>query len=483
MTFALAPGCDVRALPLTPTEGFVLSRIDGNNGATELSLATGLPESTVREALARLAELGAVRRSDAPPQGSSDAPRSPSGAPISQAVAAGVAVAQPPAFRPPAVSYDEALLEEEVDIGSDQKREILDLYFSLETLTLYELLGVAADAPKKSIKQAYFEKVVTLHPDRFFGKQVGQFKSKIERVFSALTKAHDTLTKNQTRAEYDAYLSSRSATVALRSSRAPTPASRPHQASAESIPPAAPIPNLGGFAPGEPSTRVGSEEAAEEARRHMARKLRTSLPPVAPAHSDAPPALNAREALDAQLRARYEARLKDPGAVERHLSQAAQAEAAQKWPTAVSALKSALELRPGDPKIQSEIERVETLADRAYAPRFIEQARYEERDGQFERASRSYERAARGKSSPDLYVQASLCQLRATGGRRAVELARKAVALAPTALLPRLTLAKAYFAEGMTASALAEAARALEIDPKNEEAKRLQNDFKKSTAG
>ncbi len=91
-----------------------------------------------------------------------------------------------------------------------------------------------------------------------------------------------------------------------------------------------------------------------------------------------------------------------------------------------------------------------------------------------------YERAARGKNSGELYALAALCQLRADGGgRRAVELARRAVALGPTHVPSRTALARAYFHEGMTASALAELARALEVEPKNEEAKRLQGEFKK----
>jgi len=236
-----------------------------------------------------------------------------------------------------------------------------------------------------------------------------------------------------------------------------------------------------------PSVFPGATAGAgkdDTARRQMARKLKAGAsqpPPSAEPQAEENPE-DARRALDASLRARYEARLKDPAAGNRFLAMAAEAERAQSWASAVNALKAALDLAPEDPKVLAELARVELLADRAYAGKFVEQARYEEGDGQFERAARSYERAARGRGSAELYAHAALCQLRAAGGgRRAVELARKGVALGPNHVGARLALARAFFQEGMTASALAEVARVLEMDPKQEEAKRLQGEFKKSS--
>jgi tetratricopeptide (TPR) repeat protein len=45
-----------------------------------------------------------------------------------------------------------------------------------------------------------------VHPDRYFGKRLGSFKQKMEQVFARVTVAYDTLSKNKTRAEYDARL-------------------------------------------------------------------------------------------------------------------------------------------------------------------------------------------------------------------------------------------------------------------------------------
>jgi len=477
----------VRKLPLSPTEGFVLSRIDGASTAVDLSHATGLPESTVVEALARLRHLGAIRYPEAPPASSprpaASAPRPPSGpggAPVLES--APVSSAKPAL---PAVEYDASLLIEEVEIPLEQRKELLDLFFAIDIATHYELLGVPLEADRKEVKQAYFERVNALHPDRFFGRSIGSYKARIERVFTALTKAHDTLTKRQARADYDAYLASRKETTGLRSSRAPTPEATP---SPDAIPAPARAPQLSEALSETDSvppraSSVPPTAGDDAARRHMAKRLKNASmpPPAAPERGEAQ-AENARRAAEADLRARYDARQKDPSAANRFLLLAGESERTQSWASAVNALKAALDLQPDDPKLLAELARVELLADKAYAGKYVEQARYEEHDGQYDRAARSYERAARGRGSAELYAHAALCQLRvASGGRRAVELARKAVALGPTHAGARLALARAYFLEGMAASAIAEATRALEVDPKNDEAKRLLAEFKKSS--
>jgi hypothetical protein len=66
---ALKSGVDLRALPLTPEEGFVASRMDGLLDLHQLSLVTGLSEERVTAAVARLVELAAAE-----PEGGAVAP-------------------------------------------------------------------------------------------------------------------------------------------------------------------------------------------------------------------------------------------------------------------------------------------------------------------------------------------------------------------------------------------------------------------------
>ncbi len=67
----------------------------------------------------------------------------------------------------------------------DQRMDVLELFFSIDVVNHYDLLGVPQDADRKAIKQAYFERATVLHPDRFFGKNIGSYRSRIERVFTA----------------------------------------------------------------------------------------------------------------------------------------------------------------------------------------------------------------------------------------------------------------------------------------------------------
>src|SRR5690606_2548839 len=56
----LVVGVDLTQLPLTPLEGFVLSRVDGMNPVTVLADLTNLAEDDVDRIVGKLIELGAV---------------------------------------------------------------------------------------------------------------------------------------------------------------------------------------------------------------------------------------------------------------------------------------------------------------------------------------------------------------------------------------------------------------------------------------
>src|SRR4051812_22143366 len=66
---ALIPGVDLRGLPLTPEEGFVASRLDGNTDLHGISQVTGLAQESIGGVLEKLVTHGAVApRAAAPPE-------------------------------------------------------------------------------------------------------------------------------------------------------------------------------------------------------------------------------------------------------------------------------------------------------------------------------------------------------------------------------------------------------------------------------
>lgn len=60
----LLPGCDIKSLPLTPAEAFLLTRMDITTDERELALITGFPADQVAVMLDRLASMGAIELAD-----------------------------------------------------------------------------------------------------------------------------------------------------------------------------------------------------------------------------------------------------------------------------------------------------------------------------------------------------------------------------------------------------------------------------------
>lgn len=95
-----------------------------------------------------------------------------------------------------------AALQEEVDLSEEKKREILDLEMAIETKNHFELLGVAPGANAKQVREAFYELSRKFHPDKFFKKNIGSYRARLEHVFRKLSAAHETLTDEAKRNAY-----------------------------------------------------------------------------------------------------------------------------------------------------------------------------------------------------------------------------------------------------------------------------------------
>ncbi|MFO0678489.1 MAG: DnaJ domain-containing protein [Polyangiaceae bacterium] len=133
-------------------------------------------------------ERARVRKSSRPP---SSARPSPAAAP-----------SPPPAPATPASPASGAAL----DLPEALQKRIDDTFASLPNLDHYALLGVQRTDDKKTIKRAYYDLAAIYHPDRYFRKNLGPYKHKMETIFGKMTAAHDALSSKIKRAEYDAYL-------------------------------------------------------------------------------------------------------------------------------------------------------------------------------------------------------------------------------------------------------------------------------------
>jgi curved DNA-binding protein CbpA len=410
---------DLRTLPIDPEAAFVLSRVDGRTNLADIAAATGLDTRRVEAALEQLISVGAVR------------------------------------FEP---DVEDGIKPEQVELSPERQALIDETFKRLETLSHYELLDVGPDADARAVKHRYYEVVNVFHPDRYYGKQLGGYKQKLERVFSRLTEAHDVLTAANARAEYDRYLAAQARTRDLDAFRAARPAIPPAPAAA----PAAPA--------SSDSARAGADAGAR--KRALARRLRSGVMSRRPSGEvDRPPISNeARELLAEQMKRRVEAHKSSlqPRSTDHYLAAAKQAELENNPVATVNALRLAHSIEPARPGLAERLAAAELRASAALAGSYLEQARYEERTGHLGRAATSYEKAARGRQSARLYERAAHCELEAGGDlKHARQNAKAAISMAPGVAEYHVTLARVLLRAGMRQSALAEFERAAEIAPDN----------------
>ncbi|HMJ10474.1 MAG TPA: hypothetical protein VK524_03655 [Polyangiaceae bacterium] len=453
----LVQGVETRALPIGPEEAYVLSRIDGLTSEADIVSSTGLAPERVRAALGTLERLGAVRF-DMTSVRLSARPTPRASSPALRLQAAIETEPDRGALNHPAAAlYDPGELDEQVDLDLPKKRKILDFYYRLDVLSYYEIVGV-------------------FHPDRYFGKSLGSFKTKLEKVFARLTLAHDVLSRAQAREEYDAYLETQRRNRDLERLLADDALQEAELARARRRieEEARLVERIETLVPPMPSTAPPAASDPEARRRALARKLGrstapltgSSLPPTAASQAES--AEQMRERVSDDLRRRYDQRMQQAKSehVQRYIHAADAAISENKPVSAANALRIAVQLAPEDTTLAQRLAEVQEIASMELSESYVEQAQYEERNGRFAEAARSYERAAAGKSVPRLHERVAHCLVEANGDLRlAGDHAKKAVGIAPNDARYRLTLGRVYLAAGMKQSAGSEFERAAALAP------------------
>jgi tetratricopeptide (TPR) repeat protein len=471
----VVPDVDLRKLPIGPEEAFVLSRIDGRTLEAGIIHATGLDGERVRRALDRLAHLGAIRFQSSPPQPVTPSPTPPR---VSQPV-----ISTPIVRRARSPNLDESALAEPADLDLERKRDVLGLYAELDELSHYELLDVVSTADRKTIKEAYYRAVAIFHPDKYFGKNLGSYKNKLEQIFRRLTEAHDVLTSGETRKEYDEYLVTRNRNRAFErawfetnATSAPDDSEPPERASAtssfDSPQPVVDITGVPESSSPPPSAATGPSSRPSDPdirRRAFARKLgAASLPPACAVSAPTSDPAAIREKVAGDLRRQHAERLAQAhqSQLRRYLGAADEALAGGNAIAAATALRIAASLAPDDTELAQRLRAAESRAASDQADSYLAQAQYEERHGKFAEAARAYERVNLGKPSPRISERLAFCLVEANGdARKALEHARRAVIMVADNAQFRITLSRAYLLAGMRQSALGEFERALELAP------------------
>jgi len=450
----LVPDADLRDLSAAPAETFVLACIDGQSSQADIALTTGLSVEVVASIVGGLLARGVVVFAE----------------PVSSRQAARVAPTRQSGAYPVPSGRSEPL-----DLSPEQQARLADLDRRLGSLDHYELLGVDATADSKLVRTAYYELVRAFHPDRFFGKQLGSFESKLLRVFAKITEAYDVVHRSESRAEYDRYLLARRRTADFdmnffdpaRQSREVADALQriERAAAADSV-----VPGTGAVR--RPS---GSFVADPEARRRaLARKLgHSSVPPArtpSPSSIPASPSSIPPSRAVEDLKRRYTERLARAHDEQRahYVTLASEAAARNDLVAAANALRVACSLAPDNIELAGDLLEMERRAAAGMWEAYVERGKYAALEGHPSEAAVAYERAALGHPAAGLFERAAFYTLEAAGDlKHAAQLAKQAVSLAPSSAKCRLTLAQIYASAKLRESALAELERARALDPES----------------
>jgi tetratricopeptide (TPR) repeat protein len=154
---------------LSPTDGFVLSRIEGTSTAREIIELVPVPAEEVKRSLFGLLCVGLVEY-------------------------------LPPLRKLTGEEEDERRSCEQL------RKRILDAHAGVRTQTHYEFLGVAPTAAPEEIKAQYFRLAKVFHPDTHHSEDLADLRDQLEEVFSRLSASYDALSNPQRRAAYDAFL-------------------------------------------------------------------------------------------------------------------------------------------------------------------------------------------------------------------------------------------------------------------------------------
>ena len=181
-TPCLRAGCDPTSLRLNAAEGYLLSRIDGHTSWRLLREIGGLTADEVDMCIEMwlsdgVIEMGSVER-------------------------------RPRALPPPrakeqervAGSAEPNVIDPSLDIDVETQQRILDMHARLGR-GYAEILGVSSNADGKAIKKAYRALSRDFHPDRYFRKQIGGYRVRLEAIFKKVLEAYELLSDPATRAE------------------------------------------------------------------------------------------------------------------------------------------------------------------------------------------------------------------------------------------------------------------------------------------
>jgi len=110
-----------------------------------------------------------------------------------------------------AASGEAARTNVRVDLPDAFQREIRELARVLPGLDYFMVLGVSRSATADEVRDAFFQRSKTFHPDRYFKKELGPYGALLTEIYKRIVAAHDVLRDAKLRASYERTLGETSA--------------------------------------------------------------------------------------------------------------------------------------------------------------------------------------------------------------------------------------------------------------------------------
>jgi curved DNA-binding protein CbpA len=183
------PSMPLAEVPLQTAEGYLMSRADGTLSLREVAVMSPLGIEETERALCGLILAGflqmeTVEGEPALPNPPGSSASDSGGAETRPKTRQAPARPSPPPPRRPSGPVD----------------EMLNRHAALSGQNLYQVLELVHSATESEVRHNYYSLAKRLHPDKFSDEET---KNRAEKLFAAITEAYATLSKAESRAEYD----------------------------------------------------------------------------------------------------------------------------------------------------------------------------------------------------------------------------------------------------------------------------------------
>lgn len=320
-----------------------------------------------------------------------------------------------------------------IQLRPDQRMAIEVAWDGIENKSFYEILLLPRSADEQAIKRAYYRLSKEYHPDKFYRKELGPFKEKLELIFNKVNEAYRVLSDVDARADYDLLVFGKDGKDAA----SPTEAT----ATVDFLPDAERKKNaaqtardtLRGKADGRPGRKGPPPKFLQDFQKQLAEKIARSR---------------------------------------RHMDAGDKAMAAGASTEAASHYQMAMTLDPRNTKAKANLKKAQSAYRNERAEDIFKKAHDAILSEDMKRAAELMQQAVDCKPTRGKYYNefGKLVSTHTLQQRVGLELLRKAVELEPRNVDYTLDLAKAYEELGMPSNAIRAYERVLHLDSKRSDA-------------